>query len=775
MFLSFNAPNQNKGTKQTITESSVAQRIQEGYFDKVGDKKLSKPGSIAVWIKDADGQVRRIGDEKNPVKTSVEELTKIFQQMEEMIQGSTPEQFFKQLEEKFGDTIDFKFNPHPGVTYTAEEMRAHARNVIANYIRNRNFGRLDRPSNILDALNQGSDHPGNTEIKDERFHGVAGKVINSNINDVSSLHIHSVDGVYYYDLAAYASESQTFTETDDQGNTSNAITELEIRKKAYDDAKEKLLNPLRDALSEYYNAKGSKRSNAFDALVNMLDYDLLRGYKASEGKFDENGIFILSMTGKNVNRIKSADAIYSYLDELAEEINAGSNAIAEQLAQELVENAEKEEKEQFIENGKHARVQFAVGSFDEGNGKATVLRSDGSGAYLPMVGVKGKPGAVYLIIPSWMTGSGKQRIVHLNNRKLAIHQATFIAKLLDSVRTGKLSYTGDITDPNVIDGFKISTKYTVKQILEELINIGTKQAEYANDAATFAKLLFVDNQGNVHFGDKILDDTNLSELISFIQDKKPMRVDRQRLLNEDSKVGISLNVELVDNSEFLTSGVTTDKNVFDINENENYQHYVISKGVVRTTLNADKGARLFNNVVTAIKLPGTGNQTIPNPASKHTQGSPAQEKEEAFTSKDDFVEQVNASETPASTGKVKVTGKDVLTEVNKVVTEPGRYWVSIKTGSKETPLKDAEDNPLRIGQVGETLTSIDLDDVANTITKRLNTPKKDGSLRPKVRIVLTDEKDVKHEITIKRPASSTAVNQETSQPVGQNIVGDFVN
>ena len=775
LFLSFNAPRQTRGTKQTITESSVEQRIQAGYFDKVGDKKLSKPGSIAVWIKDADGQVRRIGDEKNPVKTSVEELTKIFQQMEEMIQGSTPEQFFKQLEEKFGDTIDFKFNPHPGVTYTTEEMRAHARNVIASYIRNRNFGRLDRPSNILDALNQGSDHPGNTDIKDERFHGVAGKVINSNINDVSSLHIHSVDGVYYYDLAAYASESQTFAETDDQGNTSNAITELEIRKKAYDNAKEKLLNPLRDALSEYYNAKGSKRSKAFDALVNMLDYDLLKGYKASEGKFDENGIFILSMTGKNVNRIKSADAIYSYLDELAEEINAGSNAIAEQLAQELVENAEKEEKEQFIENGKHARVQFAVGSFDEGNGKATVLRSDGSGAYLPMVGVKGKPGAVYLIIPSWMTGSGKQRIVHLNNRKLAIHQATFIAKLLDAVRTGKLSYTGDITDPNVIDGFKISTKYTVKQILEELINIGTKQAEYANDAATFAKLLFVDNQGNVHFGDKILDDTNLSELISFIQDKKPMRVDRQRLLNEGAKVGISLNVELEDNSEFLTSGVTTDKNVFDMDENEDYQHYVISKGIVRTTLNADKGARLFNNVVTAIKLPGTGNQTIPNPANRKDKGSPANEQEEAFASKDEFVEQVNSSEKPISTGKVKVTGKDILTEVNKVVNEPGRYWVSIKTGSKENPLKDAEGNPLRIGQVGEKLTSIDLDDVANTITDRLNNPKKDGSPRPKVRIVLTDEKDVKHEITIKRPAISTTVQQESAPAAGQNDVVGAIN
>ena len=71
LFLSFNAPRQTRGTKQTITESSVEQRIQAGYFDKVGDKKLSKPGSIAVWIKDADGQVRRIGDEKNPVKTSV--------------------------------------------------------------------------------------------------------------------------------------------------------------------------------------------------------------------------------------------------------------------------------------------------------------------------------------------------------------------------------------------------------------------------------------------------------------------------------------------------------------------------------------------------------------------------------------------------------------------------------------------------------------------------------------------------------------------------------
>jgi len=230
--------------------------------------------------------------------------------------------------------------------------------------------------------------------------------------------------------------------------------------------------------------------------------------------------------------------------------------------------------------------------------------------------------------------------------------------LFDAIRTGKLSYTGDITDPNVIEGFKISTNYTVKQIIEELINVGTKQAEFANDAATFAQLLFVDSQNNVHFGDKILDETNLSDLIAFIQDKKPMRVDRQRLLNEGSKVGISFNVELTDDSEFLANGVTSDKTVFDVNEDEDYQHYVISKGIVKTTLNRDKGARLFDKVVTAIKLPSTGNQVIPNPANKNTQGSAANSKEEAFTNKQTFVESLQQEESrDASVAKTNLTGK----------------------------------------------------------------------------------------------------------------------
>lgn len=785
LFFSFNAPSLTKGSAQTITESNVAQRLQYGYFDKVGDKKVNQPGSVAIWIKDKDGQVRRLGDQKNPVKMSVPELTQLFQQLENMVQGSTPEQFFRQVDEKFGDLIDFKYSPNPSVKYTQDELRAHAIALISNYIRNRNFGRLSRPSNILDALNQGSAHPGNTPIKNDRFFGIAGKVVNSNIDEVQSLHIHAVDGVFYYDLAKYASESATFAETDEEGNTTKVITELEIQKKLYDDFQNKLLTPLNEALSNYYNAKGSKRSKAFDELLALLDYDQLRGFEASKDKFDENGDFITIKTGKNVNRMKTADAIYQYLDAIADEVNASKSKIEAQLVQELADSVEKEEKETFIEDGKHARVQFAIGSFDEGGGKSQVLRSDGSGAYIPMTGVKGKPGAVYLIIPSFMTGSGKRRIVSLNKRKLAIHQATFIAKLLDAVRTGKLSYTGDITNPNIIDGFKISTNYTVKQILEELINIGTKQAEFANDAKTFAQLLFVDNNNKVHFGDKILDDTNLSELISFIQDKKTMRVDRARLLNEGSKVGISLNVQLAENSEFLSNGVAKDTTVFDINENEDYQHYIISKGVVTTTLNKDKGARLFNKVVAAFKLNSTGNQAIPNPANKNTQGSVANEKEEAFTSKDKFVEDVNQSEVQSSgssIGKVNVSSKQLLALVNEQVSEPGRHWVGFMNGEREIPLKDKDGNPIRIGQLGETLTSADLTEIAQLVTDRLNKPTSKGTARSQARIFLIDEKDNKHIVTIKRPAVSQPAEQapvigatqaQTNQTGGTTIINNY--
>ena len=766
LFFSFNAPMLNQGSAQTITETTVAQRLQYGYFDKVGDIKNNQPGSIAIWIKDKDGQVRRVGDTKNPVKMSVSELTDIFQKIEEMVQGATPEQFFKQLEEEFGDTIDFRYNPHPSVKYSTDETKAFARNLISRYIRNRNFSRLLRPSNILDALNQGSDHPNNTEVQTERFNGKKGKVVNSRIDEISNLHVRSVNGVYYFDLAKYAETATTLADVDEEGNMSNAVTELEMRQKRYDDFYNGYVSSLKRALYNYLDAKGDKRSKAFAELMNLFDYNQLKGFKSSEGKFDDNGIFITEKTGENVNRTKTAENIEKYLDELSKEIKESISEIEQQLAKELIENATKEDKEAFIEGGKHARVQFAVGSFDEGKGKSTVLRSDGSGSYIPMVGVQGKPGAVYMIIPSWMTGSGKHRIVHLNKHKMAIHQATFIAKLLDAVRTGKLSYTGDITNPNVIDGFTVSTKYTVKQILEELINIGTKQAEFANDAATFAQLLFVDNQNNIHFGDKILDDTNLSDLISFIQDKKPMRVDRQRLLNEGSKVGISLDVKLNDDSEFLSKGITTDKEVFNVDENEEYQHYVIRKGIVTTTLNGDKKARLFTNVVAAISLTSTGNQAIPNPANKSIKDSPANKKEEAFTSKEDFAQKVNESETPASTGsvgKVSVDNKYVLATVNQTVAEPGRYWLSIMNGEQEVPLQDKDNNPLRVGQVGETLTSLDMQPIALSATALFNKPRGNGQIRQSLTYVLTDEKNNKHKVVIKRPAESAPVATENNQ------------
>lgn len=766
LFFSFNAPMPNQGSVQTITETTVAQRLQYGYFDKVGDKKNGQPGSIAIWIKDKDGQVRRVGDTKNPVKMSVSELTDIFQKLEDMVQGATPEQFFNQLEEEFGDSIDFRYNPHPGVKYSTEEMKTFAKKIISQYIRNRNFSRLLRPSNILDALNQGSDHPNNTEIQTERFNGKKGKVVNSRIDEVSNLHVHSVNGVYYFDLAKYAETATTLADVDEEGNMTNAVTELEMRQNRYNDFYNGYVSRLKRALYEYLESKGEKRSKAFTELINLFDYDQLKGFEASKGVFDSNGKLITEKTGENVNRTKTAENIEKYLDALSKEIKESLSEIEQQLAKELMENATKEEREAFIEDGKHARVQFAVGSFDEGKGKSTVLRSDGSGSYIPMVGVQGKPGAVYMIIPSWMTGSGKHRIVHLNKHKLAIQQATFIAKLLDAVRKGKLSYTGDISDPNVVEGFTISTKYTVKQILEELINIGTKQAEFANDAATFAQLLFVDNQNNIHFGDKILDDTNLSDLISFIQDKKPMRVDRQRLLNEGSKVGISLDVKLNDDSEFLSKGITNDKEVFNIDENEEYQHYVIRKGVITTTLNSDKKARLFTNVVAAISLTSTGNQAIPNPANRNIKDSAASKKEEAFASKEDFAQKVNSSETPASTGtigKVSVDGKSVLTTVKKTVTEPGRYWISIMNGEQEVPLPDKDNNPIRVGQIGETLTSLDMQPIAANATALFNTPRKNGSIRQQLTYVLTDEKNNKHKVVIQRPAESVPVAKENPQ------------
>lgn len=87
--------------------------------------------------------------------------------------------------------------------------------------------------------------------------------------------------------------------------------------------------------------------------------------------------------------------------------------VADQLTETLKEQASAEEKQQFEEDGRHSRVQFAVGSYNEITGKARLLRGDGSGNFVAVNEAVGQPGGVYLIIPSFMNSSGKRRIVHL--------------------------------------------------------------------------------------------------------------------------------------------------------------------------------------------------------------------------------------------------------------------------------------------------------------------------------------------------------------------------
>lgn len=641
LFLSYKNENISRGTKQIVSPQQVAQYIDSGRFHKPGDRKTGKPGSVRVLIKDEDGEFRTLGNPNNPVKMSNQRIAELLNKLDEGIDAvTTPQQFFENLVNP--DQIKFEFTPNPNVTLTAEEREAAAMNLISRYIRNRNFGRLKNVSSFTDMLMDGTDHPNNGPIANKRFFAKSGKVINSNLNDIDCLHIKEVNGVYYFDLADFASKSVRTQDVDEEGNVINAITDLEAEQELIQRNKKQVLDGLYDVYKEVINNKSDIK-----ILIDYLNsqYDIFKNYEAFKDLYDEYGkIHFKDENGEEVTeRNKVLDAVDIIYGKLKDEFDKMLENVAGQLTETLKEQASAEEKQQFEEDGRHSRVQFAVGSYNESTGKARLLRGDGSGNFVAVNEAVGQPGGVYLIVPSFMNSSGKRRIVHLNGRKLAIHQATFIAKILDAVRTGELSYNGNIPS-NIVPGYRITTDGTVSQLLESIIHIGTEGIENDSSSSAFANLLFVDNSGQIHFGSKTLDDTNISELIQFLQDRKQIRVDRAKLLNDNANVGLSAKIELTDDSEFKRSGLVKESYVFELDAEENYQHYVISKGVVRSDINPDKGARMYSNVIVALDNPFTGNDSIPNPSNPKNSNSAASARAaatESFIPVGQFSQQIN--------------------------------------------------------------------------------------------------------------------------------------
>ncbi len=640
-FFSFNNSNLQGGTKQIVTADNVANYIANGLFSRTGNRTTGEPGNVRVLIKDDDETWRALGNPQSPVRTSNERIAEILNQLDQLIDTiSTPDQFFSELQSRF-DNIKFQFSPDPSKQseYTEQQKEAFAMELISSYIRNRKFGRLNNPSSLTDALISGNDHPKNGQVANRRFFAKPGQVIQSNIDQIDSLHIVESDGVFYFDLPSFANRSVRYSETDESGKTVST-TDVEAEQQIIDDTRAEVIDPLNELLQKFF----SNKKIPIKALVDFMNdnYSKYSRYAATKDLYDaETHQFqLLDDNGKPITKRGQAfDAINAIINSLDDGFQVMRNEVAQKLLEQIETAAKDTAESSLSKNGKQARVEFAIGSYKDGTGQASVLRSE-NGTMIPMRGVSGTPGAVYLILPSWMNASGKHRIVHLNGRKLVAHQAAFIARLLDAVRQGRVAYNGAIP-ADLIPGYIINTTATVDQLLDTLINIGVKNLERDRSGRAISSLLFVDNDNQVHFGSEILNDTNLNDLIQFLQNRKQIRVDRSKLLSQGSTVGINANIELTDDSEFIVSGLVKDKAVFSLDGNEDYQHYVISKGVLRSDLNPDRGARMYNNTILAINTSFTGNKAIPNPANSKKAGSAANAQkavaDEGFVSKEAFM------------------------------------------------------------------------------------------------------------------------------------------
>lgn len=792
LFLSYKNQNLQQGTKQTVTGSQIATYKQLGRFTKTGDIKTRQPGSVQVLIEDEDGNVRTLGSTRNPVHTSDNKVAEMLNTLDDAIDAvSTPEEFFRDYVEKM--PIKFEFTPTPGADLTTEQKTAAAMDLISRYIRNRHYGRLPKVSSFTDMLISGTDHPNNSPVANKRFFAQKGQVINSRINDIDSLHIKEADGVFYFDLEEFASKSTRQQETDEQGNVTTTMSDLEAEKKQIEDTRKEVVDKLDDLRRDVENNKKRLIKEIIQYLKN--NHSVYSQYKTFENLYNENGDIVLyDESGKQLtkkdgslkSKVKRED-VFNVIDDIISSLDKEFKQLQDNVSQKLVETLQSkaaETNEPLSENGKHARVQFAVGSYNERTGKARLLRGDGSGNYIAINEAVGQPGGVYLIIPAFMNASGKRRVVHLNGRKLAVHQATFIAKLLDAVRTGKVNYNGNIPS-NAIEGYNIDTNVTVNELLDALIHIGTKSIENDSSASAFGSLLFVGANGEIHFGSNVLNDDNLSDLITFLQDKKQIRVDRAKLLNDNASVGISANIQLTDDSEFKKSGLVKDSDVFTLDAEENYQHYVIDKGVVRSDLNPDKGARMYNGVVVAIDTPFTGNDAIPNPNStKNSNSAESMQRQvtESFIPTEMFAQQVNApiqpSEQVAQSVAIERTSSSVPDGYTRIIHDANTIKQSIAQQASKQGI-DISDGYFILAD-GNAVDEEYIAESMNTIKATTKKGKPRISVKTKLLVANNQGENFALEIPIlveapkRAPVQQTPVQQVSPQPVQVQSPQPFV-
>lgn len=463
-------------------------------------------------------------------------LVRIGNTIEKLIRDSHDSQ-------EFMDKLDIL-----GYNFKKNGNSEEGNSILSQYFDNRRFSRLSRPTNVMQAITMGTAEPLNN-IDYNNFNRIA-KHEQSKLNQIQALGLtKSSDGQYVFSLTDWLKRN-----AQDEESAEGRQLESEVRKQELQTEQESLQKTVRSIkkkteLIEFIgDNEGLLGKELYDQLVRV----------------NRKGEFVLKNDNAGATKSQIIAKINEVYDERINQVNA-------QLEKELEEEISKNE----FEGKKVSPVIFGYGSYDSEVG-SNIVYFNNKGEKVLVKDANGTPGAIYLIVPSFLSSSRRHTIVHLNPKRFDRTTATFLASVLKGINDGKYNLSGYAKDIEV-EGFKVDTDMSVKQLLDAFIYTGTEAIANNPSDNNYARLLYIDKQG-VHFGQRLLNENNFEELINFIIQNKTYRIDREKLAGP-SVLGNNLKVQ--DESGNV---------LFDHKADEIYSTILIDDGIVQTDLNRTSNA-----------------------------------------------------------------------------------------------------------------------------------------------------------------------------------------
>ena len=662
------APNQflSYGVNEQTAENTppvnlqVEDALKRGYFQG--------PNSIVILH---NGE--RVSN-KNTAE-NVEEVTQMFERMEELIhQAQTADDYIDVLHSE-GFTFG-KDNPPEG--FNAEE-------IIRDYFNNRKFGRLATPSNIVNAITMASSTPLNSKVNYGNLHRRS-RHQNDKISKVKPLHLlKGEDGKYYFSLRDWAERNIPI------GEKADADSE-------YAQDREEISKYWDDLITEV-NSKRYKKD-----ILALLDLWVQQPVDPTKSAIIDEDTYnsLVKTNNKGEKQLIQNNAFTK--GQLQDIFEAKRNEALAALEKDFLEKkmATEAVEDEILQGHTKASVTLAYGSFRDSSGHSSIIYFDANGNKHTMQSVNGRPGAIYLMLPAFLSAQRTTKPISLNVRRFTKTEANLIASLL--------VYAKEHLDEYLPNGqFKseygtITSDGTVREIVDSLIYTGTDTIENNPTAENYARLLQLD-KGYLRFGEDENDGTaeNIEELADFIMQNKTFRIDMSKASSPNSIFGFNLTLQDAENKELLKR-----------ERNQNYIAGIIDEGTVLTDLNHEK---IFGNPT--VRCDANLSWTMKGGVTKANAKTASERKKEMMTPAtpqelEAQIEQENATNEDGTVTITGANGKSILSNyMNSIANWLTKMYAKIPDGVKTVKMVAYENGK----PVGEPLVTLvrDNDDAGNFI------------------------------------------------------------